>query len=115
MRQFAAGQRHPHRLIHAVGIGLAGWASDRFRPGTVLLGGCAALDQKIIDLQMRGLESRSQAFKEGYRAGCASGYRVGGSFQYQMTKDVMRYDVDTEYQTGWDQAYADCRKIDINR
>ena len=81
----------------------------------VLLGGCAALDQKIIDLQMRGLESRSQAFKEGYRAGCASGYRVGGSFQYQMTKDVMRYDVDTEYQTGWDQAYADCRKIDINR
>jgi MFS family permease len=41
-RQTLLGAQLVAILFMAVGIGLAGWASDRFRPGTVLLGGCAA-------------------------------------------------------------------------
>jgi len=81
----------------------------------LLLGGCAALDEKIMDLQMRGLESKPAAFKEGYRAGCASGFRSAGNVRYSQTKDVVRFDNDAEYADGWEQAFKACRKSESNR
>ena len=81
----------------------------------LLLGGCAALDAQIMDFQMRGLENKPAAFKDGYRAGCASGLWSAGDMHYRQTKDVVRYDNDAEYADGWEQAFKACRKSNINR
>lgn len=72
----------------------------------VLLAGCA--HTSVLDLFVGKIEG-PPPFKDGYRAGCASGLRAGGMAQMDFTKDVTRYNAERLYAQGWEDGYSVCR------
>lgn len=48
-------------------------------------------------------------YKEGYGAGCDSGYVAAGHPYYKFRKDVKRYATDPLYKQGWDDGMIVCR------
>ncbi len=54
------------------------------------------------------LAKHSQAFVEGYKAGCENAEeRVANSF-VEIGNDTPRYREDAEYAKGWDDGYSRC-------
>ncbi len=56
--------------------------------------------QARIDRAAEGVRSQPQAFQDGYRAGCESGYLAAGFGRMRFTKDTGRYDADRLYARG---------------
>ena len=50
-----------------------------------------------------------QAYKDGYRQGCDSGYVQAGHPYYRFSKNVIRYSRDDLYRQGWDDGSMACR------
>jgi hypothetical protein len=49
------------------------------------------------------------AYREGYAAGCDSGYVAAGHPYYQFRKDVSRFASDQLYGQGWNDGFAVCK------
>lgn len=50
-----------------------------------------------------------QEYKDGYAAGCDSGYVAAGHPYYRFNKDVQRHASDALYKSGWDDGFAICK------
>ena len=77
-----------------------------FLIGLVLLVGCAT-NMQMVDRQVGA--DQPPAYKEGYMAGCNSGYVAAGHPYYKFTKDVSRYQDDSLYKQGWNDGYGVCK------
>ncbi len=49
------------------------------------------------------------AWREGFSAGCNSGYVAAGHPYYQYTKDVNRAQSDQTYNMGWQDGFNKCK------
>jgi len=54
-------------------------------------------------------EGQPQAYKDGYRQGCDSGYFQAGDSFYRFSKNVRRYSNNDFYRQGWDDGSMACR------
>ncbi|HZW25193.1 MAG TPA: hypothetical protein VFF26_06905 [Gallionella sp.] len=68
--------------------------------------GCAT-DAARVDREV-GAHQPAE-YKEGYGAGCDSGYVAAGHPYYKFRKDVKRYATDPLYKQGWDDGMIVCR------
>jgi hypothetical protein len=50
-----------------------------------------------------------QEYKQGYAAGCNSGYVAAGHPYYKFTKDVEAYAANGLYKQGWDDGKDVCK------
>ena len=54
--------------------------------------------------------SGTPAFRDGYLAGCPSGFTDAGrdGYQQDLRKDAARYAGEADYRQGWDQGHEAC-------
>jgi hypothetical protein len=71
---------------------------------TMFLGACQ-IDQ---DASGKG-QGKSRAYTEGYSDGCQSGHFAAGDAGHKLTKDVTRFNYDTQYVTGWNDGFGICK------
>ena len=57
----------------------------------------------------RKVGDQPQEYKEGYAAGCNSGYVASGHPYYKFTKDIARYESDNLYKQGWEDGFRVCK------
>lgn len=69
------------------------------------LAGCATKEQ-MIDRELAG---QPVEYRDGYKAGCSSGYVAAGHPYYRFTKDVTRYSAVAIYKQGWDDGFSVCK------
>jgi hypothetical protein len=55
----------------------------------------------------------SQAYKDGYNDGCASGSAATNALAGQFTKDMDRYGSDPDYASGWRNGERECNGTDL--
>ena len=48
-------------------------------------------------------------YSNGYGDGCASGRRAAGIVDVNGTKDTLRYLQSSNYKSGWDTGYKECK------
>lgn len=72
----------------------------------LILTGCATSTQSI-DREIGA--GQPPAYKEGYGAGCDSGYVAAGHPYYKFKKDVNRFASDEFYKQGWADGYGVCK------
>lgn len=70
------------------------------------LAGCAT-DMRKVDRDVGA--GQPPAYKEGYAAGCDSGYVAAGHPYYKFRKDVSRFAADDLYKQGWGDGYSVCK------
>jgi hypothetical protein len=68
--------------------------------------GCAT-DMQRVDREIGA--GQPLQYKEGYKAGCDSGYVAAGHPYYRFNKDVARYGNDNLYKQGWDDGFSVCK------
>lgn len=73
---------------------------------SILVAGCATKAQQV-DREIGA--GQPQEYKDGYMAGCDSGYVAAGHPYYRFTKDVKRYGDDKLYKGGWDDGFSVCK------
>lgn len=66
------------------------------------LGGCVATQDAMIK------QGYPPAYAKGFDDGCHSGRKAGGSLFDQFAKDVVRFDTDKAYATGWSDGFRQC-------
>ncbi len=49
------------------------------------------------------------AYREGFAAGCDSGYSAAGNIYYRFNKDPQRAISDAMYASGWNDGFAVCK------
>lgn len=54
-------------------------------------------------------EGQPLLYKQGYGAGCDSGYVAAGHPYYKFSKDVASYSKNSLYKQGWDDGFAVCK------
>ncbi len=64
------------------------------------------LTQKRERLTQQGF---SKEHIDGYVDGCSSGYKQAGDPYYEFSQDMVRYQSDQSYSTGWDEGHAACK------
>ncbi len=74
--------------------------------GTLLVAGCATTEQDAANVVGAG---QPPAYRQGYAAGCDSGYVAAGHPYYQFRKDVTRFGADELYRTGWNDGFLTCK------
>lgn len=72
----------------------------------LLLASCAT-NMSMVDQEVGA--GQPQAYKQGYRDGCDSGYVASGHPYYRFSKDVSLYGSDNLYKQGWDDGYGVCK------
>ena len=71
-----------------------------------LLAGCVTNMQQA---DRDGCAGQPIEYKQGYVAGCDSGYVAAGHPYYKFSKDVVRYGQDAIYKQGWDDGFLVCK------
>lgn len=71
----------------------------------LILVGCATTSTEVN----RYAAGQPFEYKEGFQAGCNSGYVAAGHPYYKFNKNVKRYNVDDLYRTGWDDGFNVCK------
>ena len=69
------------------------------------------LEGRRIGLQEQGFPP---AYIDGNIDGCNSGSAASGATSYKFTKNVVRFDADSQYRQGWTDGYNFC-KADSDR
>ena len=72
----------------------------------MLLAGCAT-DPGMVDRTVGA--SQPIEYKQGFRAGCDSGYVAAGHPYYRFSKDVVRYQNNDLYRQGWNDGFSVCK------
>ena len=72
----------------------------------LMISGCATTI-KQVDREV-GV-GQSPEYKQGYGAGCNSGYVAAGNHYYKFTKDVTAYSANQVYKQGWDDGFTVCK------
>jgi hypothetical protein len=71
----------------------------------LLLAGCAT-SQADLDRQLAG---QPTAYRDGFAAGCDSGYVAAGHPYYQFKKNTGRFESDRLYSGGWSDGFQTCK------
>ncbi len=74
-----------------------------FLLGILNISGCESQSQSMIE------KGYPPEYAQGYEDGCHSGKRAGGSLFDQFTKDVRRFEQDSEYSKGWNDGFRQCK------
>lgn len=71
----------------------------------------------LAALALGGCETRLSStppgpieYRQGFAAGCDSGYVAAGHPYYGARKDALRYRYESLYQEGWDDGFATCKE-----
>ena len=48
-------------------------------------------------------------YRQGYSAGCDSGYSAAGHVYYRFNKEPIRYETDRLYAQGWNDGFVVCK------
>lgn len=72
------------------------------------LSGCVTPAQ-MVERHVAEVSAQPQAFRDGYRDGCTSGYAAANYYEMRFTKDARRYDSDRQYAGGWEDGFRVCR------
>jgi hypothetical protein len=67
--------------------------------------GCATTQERV-DRQLAG---QPVAYREGYAAGCDSGYVAAGHPYYSFRKDLGRFNAEQLYSGGWNDGFQVCK------
>lgn len=73
---------------------------------SIIFAGCAT-DPGMVDRTVGA--SQPIEYKQGFRAGCDSGYVAAGHPYYSFSKDPARYESEGLYRQGWNDGFATCK------
>ncbi len=75
---------------------------------TLISAGCATTSETMIK------QGFPPAYAQGFDDGCHSGHKAGGNMFEQFKKDVVRFEQDKAYASGWSDAFRQCESQQEN-